>query len=198
MTQDDLMKFCDLSYEKTKTPFSSGNYTYATNGHLLVRVNRLSDVPERSDAPPLDEIYKYFCNQNVHDEHISIPCFDSPAKKICSECGGAGKDYSCPECEGTGIVDLENDYNEYQADCKSCLGTKIISGVCTICDGVGYYFLHESYPIGDQFYNKHYLALIRALPGCAFAAGRNMKEPGHFTFDGGAGLLMPMKGDRVS
>lgn len=58
MAEIDLSHFCytedDRSY--LKQPWSRGDFTYATNGHIMVRVPRRSDVPENDKAPDADRV----------------------------------------------------------------------------------------------------------------------------------------------
>lgn len=46
MTITDLFQFCDPEYEDRTHPWSSGTYTYATNGYILIRVARLMNAPD--------------------------------------------------------------------------------------------------------------------------------------------------------
>jgi len=48
MNADDLKKYCskDETRPYLHEPFSRGEWTYATNGHIAVRVPKLADVPE--------------------------------------------------------------------------------------------------------------------------------------------------------
>ena len=54
MNAAELQAFCsdrdDIRYYLQK-PWSDGVYTYASNGHIIVRVARLPDVPEEPKAP---------------------------------------------------------------------------------------------------------------------------------------------------
>ena len=49
--QINLDIFCDPSSPGLTRPFSVGTWSYATNGHILVRVPRRDDVAENPDAP---------------------------------------------------------------------------------------------------------------------------------------------------
>jgi len=192
MHKSDLMKFCEPSIESIAQPFSHAQHTYASNGHILIRTARILDVHERDDAPSLDNINKYFHPSIIQQKHQPIPDMVKSKKIYCSECGGKGKDYNCPECNGAGFVEFDTDYHHYECPCESCHGTRILQGVCPKCDGVGYYFKQEPFQIGTQYYHKRYLAMIRDLPCSVFAPGNNINEPGHFIFAEGDGLLMPI------
>lgn len=65
---------------------------------------------------------------------------------LCFQCDGVGintefdADADCEECDGDGEVELDNDYNDYICECKSCGGTgKVDSadGICDSCNGKG-------------------------------------------------------------
>lgn len=192
MTKEDLQKFCERDHCKLSEPFSYGQYTYASNGHIMVRVARLSDVPERDDvATMMEKIDKIFLLPIVQLAHFPLPDFPAPEKHPCKECRGKGKDYTCPECDGDGEIEWDTDYHSYSAECKQCHGERTINEICPMCDGNGFYYKPESFQIGDQLYDKRYLAMIRDLPDSVFVPGSNTKEPGHFTFAGGDGVVMP-------
>jgi hypothetical protein len=47
----DLDLFCDPERRNLAVPFSLNRHTYATNGHIIVRVPRRPDIPENKEAP---------------------------------------------------------------------------------------------------------------------------------------------------
>ncbi len=58
----DLKPFCgdnDIRYYLNE-PFSEGEFTYATNGHILIRVPRRDDVPEVSVDSMKNKIPKIY------------------------------------------------------------------------------------------------------------------------------------------
>jgi len=60
-----LLKFCGADNEKTQRPFSLGDYTYATDGVVLIRVPRMSEFPENPLAPDPKKI-KYKESREWH------------------------------------------------------------------------------------------------------------------------------------
>jgi len=52
----DLSHFCHTEDDRPylKQPWSRGEFTYATNGHVAVRVPRRADVPENDEAPDVE------------------------------------------------------------------------------------------------------------------------------------------------
>ena len=82
----DLKPFCsrEVGREYLRQPFSFGEWTYATNGYVMVRVPRRDDVPENDKVPKLAtfEDYPAF-------DMRPLPIFDLPVgrgtiEKACS------------------------------------------------------------------------------------------------------------------
>ena len=156
MNRDDLMKFCGGKNQvMLATPFSIGEFTYATNGHILVRVPRLADIPERTDAPPPAKVEEVF--NHYKGDYQPIPAVGPIKTKSCPVCKGTGKVQTCPECDGTG---------------------KIVKT--------------ESVDAAGRKYDKKYLLMLKKLPGCKLAVGKEL-DPAHFIFDDGDGVIMPMR-----
>jgi hypothetical protein len=195
MEKDDLIKFCGGKDQvRLATPFSSGEYTYATNGYVLVRVPRLADIPEREDAPAIDKVNKLF--DHYKGEYSPIPDVGPIKTKPCPECEGTGKFQTCPECDGSGIVEFDNDYNEYDFTCETCNGKgRFADGKeldCEKCLGTGKIVETESVDAAGRKYDKKYLLMLKKLPNCKLAVGKEL-DPAHFIFDGGDGIIMPMR-----
>ena len=82
MNRDDLMKFCGGNDRAgIATPFSIGEYTYATNGHIMVRVPRIADIPERTDAPSPAKIEEVFNHRK--GDYQPIPAVGPIKTKSC-------------------------------------------------------------------------------------------------------------------
>lgn len=93
----DLMPFCDDDPSRClDAPFSWGEWTYATNGHIAVRVPRLTEIPERQKAPN-DKAEKIFSN-NAATTYEPLPKVDLTPSQ-CKQCGGRGRMHECPDCE---------------------------------------------------------------------------------------------------
>src|SRR5437667_11607062 len=92
------MPFCatDPARYRLLAPWSRGDYSIATNGHVLVRLPRLPDVPENPDAPSIDKIWATISEQTVSP----LPKIKFPELKVedCPECDTSGKRHSCPSC----------------------------------------------------------------------------------------------------
>jgi len=144
-------------------PWSAGQYTYATNGHIMVRVPRLEDAPERKDAPK-------GLGKKTLDEAINVT-----PKKFFPIPSVSPKYQECPDCGGTGMV--------------KPYGKKI---KCDECNGEGKYPLHASIEIGGVNFSDVYLSWIAELPGAEIGP-LGPEDPARFRFTGGDGLLMPRR-----
>lgn len=169
----DLQQFCgdDPSREYLHKPFSRDGFTYATNGHIMVRVTLRPDVPD---------VDKKF-NQNKPLEGVETatffrPAFDLPPAPTetgpCKTCDGRGWDHDCPDCQ--------------------C--------VCQVCKGQGDANpeLIISTTLGRQNFALNYVRQVLSLPNVEIAA-LPAKDKGHtllFRFDGGVGALMPIRGEK--
>jgi hypothetical protein len=169
---DALKLFCSTDPERPylHRPWSSGEYTYATNGHVLVRVPRIAEVEENKDAP---NAAKILASVEAQAELVPLPPMDglpSPVKEDCRSRDGSGiKHHDCPDC--------------------AC--------PCWECDGLGYEVEQISAPLNGALYNLQYLLLIAKLPDVKFAAAPPSDGPARFSFgkDGkdGEGALMPLR-----
>ena len=107
-TAADLQRFCadadDVRPQRyhMHAPWSRGERTYATNGHILVHVPRLAEVPENAKAAPDAE---NLLERTKTGEWLLVPETEMPPDVPCSWCEGSGKDpsyrrYKCSECKG--------------------------------------------------------------------------------------------------
>lgn len=211
-----VQTFCCDDPEKTKiaTPYSWGEYTYATNGHAMIRVLRLAEVPERADAPSIElneshAVGKVFLSEPA--DWVPVPAV-SVAPRTCGCCEGTGQAAQCPECDGEGLVELKTSFHHYDgADCKSCRGDGYVtkSGYesmrefaqwldeepkmvpCGVCFA-GKIWPNTGEEISGVKINVRFLALIAALPGAQIGVF-GPSNVARFRFDGGDGLVMPMR-----
>lgn len=159
----DLQKFVskDMQRSTIEKPWTRGGFTYATNGHIIVRVPARADVPEVMTAPDATKL-----KWGVVGESVPIPDLPEPTMEECGDCFAIEEDMKdCEECKGTGKVPKYHDVE-----------------------------------VGGASFSAEYLALIKALPGYRFYPVKNdfskvrySANPSPFTFDGGEGLLMPLK-----
>ena len=171
----DLMPFCSTTkwYKKSMlAPWSHGEYTYATDGNILIRVPRRADVPERPDA--LDTS-RSFAAAGVAPAMRSLAGVRLPAPPPEEE--------KCPDCDGTG--DADHDCPECACDCETCDGRGIIGPQSTRSE--------VTVGIGGVPFDAKYIRLILALPNARMAAPKYGDVPAWFAFEGGDGLLMSMR-----
>lgn len=62
LTANDLLAFCNperrgFYLSDLSVPWSAGDFSYASNGHILLRVPRLAEIPENSRAPKVDRLF---------------------------------------------------------------------------------------------------------------------------------------------
>lgn len=103
MSAVDLQPFCSTDPVRGHIvePFSHGEWSYATDGHIMVRVLRRADVPERKAAPG-DEAERIFANLGERLFLSTTLKIAKPRLVRCWLCEGYGLD--CPECNGTGCI----------------------------------------------------------------------------------------------
>ena len=167
----DLDRFCSEDRIGLKRPFSIGEYTYATNGHVAVRVLRREGA-EFGDIA----INTLFSRADFNGLRLAIipPGLSIPESTtttiICAECNGGGMECHCASCS---------------CECETCNGTGRISAI----NG----FINQSIDINGVPFNAAYTVLIAMLPALMIPQKVNHNAAMPFTFDGGSGLLMPLR-----
>ncbi len=105
MTLDEIKVFCAIDDARWNLlhPWTRDGYTWATNGHIIVRVPAMDDVPENNDAPDAGRLMA-----KAPDDlpYFPVPECTMPAPISCSWCDGTGRDPNdkrcrCDECDGT-------------------------------------------------------------------------------------------------
>lgn len=142
----NLMAVCskDPTRHSIAEPFSRGLFTYATDGRVLLRVDRNYDYPENNGAPSLDPRFFKFDHHLVPEEEW-VDGVTSVERKFvdCDDCEGTGKVSKCPACDGKGeiLCCCASCGDEHTHDCGRCDGSgKLPSGErssCLKCQGTG-------------------------------------------------------------
>jgi hypothetical protein len=162
----DLTKFCSDSERRPtlQKPFTFGDFTYATDGAICVRVQALPDAELATKSSPA--AHKLFDDIGGHSffgiEDLQFPR-ETHTTEDCDRC-----QHECPTCEC------------WQG--------------CEHCDGEGRVVRIESDPIvinGVPF-DPHYIRLIKDLPSVEFAKEPKVGKAARFKFEGGDGLVMPL------
>lgn len=178
--------------EYMRAPFTRGEWTYATNGYIAVRVPKIEGIeilPEKH-IPKLEGL---FTSARIDDAFIALPTL--PTLENCQMCNGTGAAYECPECDGEG----EFEYGTHTYKCKECDGSGQVEymvdniGVvsCRHCGGTGV-TRYKPMKVGGSHFDLFYLYLINVLPGAKFSPGAGRMDMARFVFDGGEGILTPI------
>jgi hypothetical protein len=206
MKIEDLKKFCENDRYRPylSNPFSLGDFTYATDGKVAVRVPRLEGIGEVEDAPASIET-TFANNLKGFEQAAPVPNPPHVTNIICKACKGRQKVTICSECEGEGYRECDLGHEH---DCEDCDGNGVIgdrsgeSAVeCPECEGVGRLpNLPQGLSTGVIVNDKtcvglRYLRRIATLPAVKWSLNhrKESSETIPFWFDGGEGILMPMR-----
>jgi hypothetical protein len=202
MNTIDLSRFCDSDASTSLgKPFAEGQYTYALDGRIVVRVDRNAFPSEENPKAPK------ICNAPfLKFDHATLSGFEplppiDPAKlRPCGLCLGKLQVVTCAQCEGAG-EDTEGD------ECPTCKGAGAIPAApttppsqsrrCPWCEGTGQEAV-EWMEINTLLVSTKYLRKIASLPDAKIRCFAEKQEmfflpPIPFTFDGGVGYVMPMR-----
>lgn len=188
----NLQEFCNREQEYFGKPFSVGKYTYATDQVIVIRIPRVEGFSENKVFPNVVTIFK---NLPSVKNFIDIPAYENH-EIFCKECMGEGSISECLKCGGTGKVDCFE--CGQSMDCKDCDGTgKVPNGPkeCDVCGGTGTMIASQYIEISNGVdVSSYYLELLKGLPNIKLSDEcQNWMVPVYFKFDGGDGLLMPLK-----
>ena len=170
----NLTQFCERNAMRLwlSEPFGVGEYTYASNCHILVRVPRSEwpsyYLPEEARPASFPTLLEWLDGSPAMAPLPAIP--PGPFYEKCFMCSGSG----------------EVDYD--------CCGGHI--GECDECDGEGVIEKHTFYRFGSRSFNARYLRMIQALPDAQLAIDGPKMDAALFTFTGGRGLLMAVSEDK--
>lgn len=172
----DLKQFCSTDdLRKTlRRPFSHGDYSYATNGVIAVRVPRRPDIPEADKLGIPEQLNKILApldGASFKAIDICLPDDQEVAtKEECDDCSGSGHEHECPDC---------------QCECPACDGSGEVEETAKI-----------SVAAFDGIYRLPYLRQALALPGVEIAdLPRSLSEPALFRFEDGVAALMLMRAE---
>lgn len=168
----DLDRYCSKeSSSNLSRPFSHGEFTYASNGAIAVRVPRhaapLAAEGQLEAALHLERLFGGTEDAELKPFKITLPAPKAPGE--CDSCDGTGHAHpDCPDCE--------------------C--------ACNDCDGNG--FFEESRRIRinrsidlDEKLLRLMLELGQVAIACTDLAVHHGLCPIRFRFEGGDGLIMP-------
>jgi len=201
----NLKQFCgvDRKVKFVAAPFSIGDWTYATNGHVAIRVERVADVGEVEGAPrPIAGMFSGTHEWNT----FPIVTLPIPVGQKCTACHGNGWNVECDGCEGTGEHGCQHDTCSCTHDCPDCDGTGRVVGWhdtpenqrigCGTCEGQGTTLDQRRILLRPEtLLQLRYLRLVLSLPGPIEIVDRPPLEPQIFRGTGWNALIMPMRYD---
>lgn len=201
MEQIDITGFCDKENSFLNEPFNLNNWTIASNGHMAIRVPLRDDVKRGIPQQITEEMILSLAWHKDGEETTKFTDYEPQKLKACKTCKGTGRSVVCRECDGEGVVEWNNSYHSYDAECRSCHGngrTPDLDVFCADCDGTGKIpeDMYEHVDIGDVRLSKKLLEKIKNLPGVKL--GKTVGVENHsvaFLFDGGDGILMCLNKD---
>jgi hypothetical protein len=178
-------------------PYSQGEWTYATDGRILIRVPRLSEVTNEK-GPKSEPLFNEAILRPV-TVWQSLPPFELKIVD-CQWCSGTGYMTECPSVTNNSPICKNGEgknCQKYNDDClKSCLPTGKGAIPCEDCnDGKiedpGKIIMAGS--VDEEVrVSAIYLDMIKDLPNVLIAPYDALSAI-RFKFDGGEGLIMPMR-----
>jgi len=168
-------------------PFSKGGYTYATDGHIAIKIPY---VPGNDRLPPVSA-YKMDYAPTHDGDWCAVPPYGPLETEQCSHCKGTTFSHECDGCGGEGYI-AEDD------PCRFCDGEGAVPGgdrMCENCNGTGtaYADCYPSVHFGTTMLSPKLLDKIRTLPKAEIFLPASPTHQVHFRFDGGVGIVMAMK-----
>jgi hypothetical protein len=202
MLEKLITRFCATDgdhREYLRRPWIENGMTIATNGHLVIAVDRplagnIANKPSEKMAGRFAKIAAIDIQEatTVPLASIDLPknvCYECRGsgfviKERCGECSGEGDfsrgrwSYTCKECDGDGHLNEAGKQDaEGATGCFECNATGTGSG---------------SQEVHGSKFQQRYLALLKLLPEAVLFVGRDPTAAARFEFEGGRGYLMPM------
>lgn len=185
-------------------PFQFGGFDIASDGCVLIR------VPGNGNLTYSDRRVPDLSQFNWDGFNVS-GWKRWPKKRIVKR-----GDSQCRKCRGFGVTGRSDCscigvHEFHNQSCKKCDGSGVIGDKCAKCNGAGW-FNQLALLDGDTI-STRYESMISELPGVEFLPDReavNVRSTGYvgidetqtvaipFRFDGGVGLVMPVRPERVN
>ena len=172
----------------------SSHGVIACNGHVLICVQREGAFPEAPESlnKPIEGFGSIVIKDGIRMDDVSLPAITN-----CSSCGGRGIVFEteCEECDGLG----EFKHGQHYYSCKECEGEGCMEAdtadganakPCSKCQGRGEHWMRHA--VGNTGFALPYLRMLKELPNCTLHPDGEISAK--FQFDGGWGVLMPMRG----
>lgn len=171
-----------------------------TNGHIAVISLGAKDesafLADDFLKNALEDIAKNCASANTN--WLACPEVEAGLTE-CKDCNGTGKSDACPECGGSGSIEVDTDFHTYEVDCKTCETQS--DHKCIQCYGRGFggrmakhpEVLLSGVPVNPAYVKKIFDNLVNPVLAPRFIANLVL-----FKFDGGVGALMPLRDHRKS
>lgn len=179
------LQFCakgNPKYAFLLFPIDDGEWSYCSDARICLRVPKFEHKSGVEATQKTIEALRGFFAKNNHKDYQPLPATPE---------GGWGK--PCESCEATGKID--------EIVCACCgsrmaLPNEIVTD-CPNCEGRGRFVSRKEFlVVGHQAVSHYYLALISSLPNVTIAPSPTGElDHLHFRFDGGEGVIMPMRKD---
>lgn len=201
----DLTRFSakDDIRDYLNSPYQEGGHAFATNGVIAVMLlGGAQDGMKAVDEKMAGRVQALIAGTDKFDHELTVT-MPADTAKTCPICDGTGFTITtdCDDCDGAG----EFEHGRHTYMCKECEGEGVdlqpakagASGAreCESCGGFGTEsrFLSFDGPGGPYKFQEKYLRLALSLPGCRILVGGDNQAAARLEFDGGTGLLMPIR-----
>lgn len=170
MNFQEIQKFCskDPTRMTLSQPFQIDEWVYATDGYLAIRIpasSILDQIAQIDNESYIKTLRDFFSSDPVLKSILAFP--EKPEEKECALCQGEGID-TYGHCG-------------HQAECTSC-------------DGSGQALDDYQVDVGGILFSADVFSRIRGLPNIAIEVNPSHPlKPHRFRFDGGEGVIMPMR-----
>ncbi len=183
-----------------RVPFLVGKYTARTNGHLFVAIIQAeTDADTLTDQRP--EVVRLITEKIAQAEQIEPSKWlllrkISRDEFLCTKCKGVSSEkVNCEECDGSGEVDLSNDFNDYECICQSCDGAGTFA--CDFCSGKGVTKFDPAAQVQEANFDANYILLLQENfdDVCFYVDDKKQMAFLKFTHEGnvGYGALMSVR-----
>ena len=177
ITSADLLPFCSpdrhRSYLSTPFVIGDGGFTYASNGHMAVRVpGRLTDIDQMKNVPSIVGLFEAV--EEVEYRPFEIVTAEDAKLNFCETCRGTCYVIDCHVCEASGTHTCADDACGCEHDCGACRGRGVFRArkseegarYCDDCDATGRVPDKRGVTLGPGLAVQwRYLRKVQALPG---------------------------------
>lgn len=199
----DLQQFCSTNenHPNIQKPFSRSKWTYATNGHILIRIPRVAGFDEDKGPKEVEALFDEAEARTAVMLWQPLPEFELEYMD-CDWCDCKGHVKPCPVFDDPQAKCSNGENKEcekYNEDCTiGCGPSDKGAFVCEVCDGDKRIKLQGKHIVQGALSKVQisaiYLDMIKDLPNVHIAP-HDATSAIRIKFDGGEGLLMPVRMD---